>query len=284
MAIMPPWYISTQPSALNLSVQVQKAAWLCGSTLCAANYWYTTSVPSSILGSGIPYTVVAWVYFYNFYNSSCYSTGGSWGENYVFYLGHTAQGTDSGGSTFRGVVFPFSSTYGYLGVDESYGANYSSAVPVYAGQWVFLWWQYPGSGTTFYVGAIYPNGTQYSGSIGLGYSLNVSASNYPAFFLNTIGFSPGPNSCNSNGWIAYLAFYNVALSSSQIYAIYQGIRITSNLVMEYWGNNYNPSTGVFNDSSGNNVNLNPGKTPYPNRGCVVWPPIYAGNWPVWTPC
>jgi len=277
MAIMPPWYISTQPSALNLSVQVQKAAWLCGSTLCAANYWYTTSVPSSILGSGIPYTVVAWVYFYNFYNSSCYSTGGSWGENYVFYLGHTAQGTDSGGSTFRGVVFPFSSTYGYLGVDESYGANFTTAVPVYANQWVFLWWQYPGSGTTFYVGAIYGNNIQYSGSIGLGYSLNVSASNYPVFSINSVG----PGACESNGWIAYLAFYNVALSGSEIYSIYQGQRITSGLVMEYRGDNYTSGTGVWIDSSGNNVNLSPGTSPYPNRGCLLWPVGNAGiySWP-----
>jgi len=256
--------------------------------LSLSNYWYTTSVPSSILGSGIPYTVVAWVYFYNFYNSSCYSTGGSWGENYVFYLGHTAKGTDSGGSTFRGVVFPFSSTYGYLGVDESARANYSSAVPVYANQWVFLWWQYPGSGTTFYVGAIYGNNIQYTGSISLSYSLDVSATNYPAFFLNTIGFSSGPNSCNSNGWIAYLAFYNVALSTSQIYAIYQGQRVTQGLVMEYRGDNYYSSTGVWYDSSGNNVNLNPGTTPYPNRGCLLWVPTWAGgpsgNWINWPTC
>jgi len=272
MSLSAPTNISYLPSALGISKVAQ---------LSLSNYWYTTSVSSVILGTGIAYTVVAWAYFNSFYNSSCYSTGGSWGENYVFYLGHTAQGTDYGGSTFRGVVFPFSSTYGYLGVDESNSANFTTAVPVYANRWVFLWWQYPGSGTTFYVGAIYGNNIQYTGSIGLGYSLNVSATNYPIFSINVSG-------CPSNGWIAYFAFYNIALSTSQIYAIYQGIRITSNLVMEYRGDNYYSSTGVWYDSSGNNVNLNPGTSPYPNRGCLLWVPTWAGgpsgNWINWPTC
>jgi hypothetical protein len=276
MSLSAPTNVSYLPSALGISKVAQ---------LNPSEYWYTTSVPSVILGTGIAYTVVAWVYFNGFSNeAACYSTGGSWGENVVFYLGPTGQGTTYGGSYFSGVVFPFSSTYGYLGVDEYDSANYSSAVPVYANQWVFLWWQYPGSGTTFYVGAIYGNNIQYTGSISLSYSLDVSATNYPAFFLNILGYGPTPVFCNSNGWIAYLAFYNVALSTSQIYAIYQGQRITQGLVMEYIGDNYDPSSGVWYDSSGNNVNLSSGTTPYPNRGCLLWPVGDSGDWMNWPTC
>jgi len=274
MSLSAPTNISYLPSALGISKVAQ---------LSLSNYWYTTSVPSVILGTGIAYTVVAWVYFNNFYNSSCYSTGGSWGENYIWTLGQSGCGGPCPGGTFRGVVFPFSPSFGYLGIDESCGATFSSSVPVYTNQWVFLWWQYPGTGTTFYLGAIYGNNNQYSGTITLSSALNIPTSGV-YFWINQI-CSGG---CESNGWIAYLAFYNVALSTSQIYAIYQGQRVTQGLVMEYRGDNYYSSTGVWYDSSGNNVNLNPGTTPYPNRGCLLWVPTWAGgpsgNWINWPTC
>jgi hypothetical protein len=265
-----PTNISYLPSALGVTKVAQ---------LSTSNYWYTTGVPSVILGTGIPYTVVAWVYFNNFYNSSCFSTGGSWGENYVFALGQAGCAGPCPGGTFRGVVFPFSQSFGYLGVDQSCTANFSSSVPVYANQWVFLWWQYPGSGSTFYLGAIYGNNVSYTGTVTLSAAEDIPTTG-TYFWINQI-CSGG---CESNGWIAYLAFYNVALSGSQIYSIYQGQRITSGLVMEYRGDNYTSGTGVWIDSSGNNVNLSPGTSTYPNRGCLLWPIGNAGIYSSWPTC
>ncbi len=60
-----------------------------------------------------------------------------------------------------------------------------------------------------------------------------------------------------NGAIAYLALYNRRLQPSDIASIIGGTRVTSGLVGEYVGDNYNPSTGVWYDSSGNNYNLQP---------------------------
>ena len=109
------------------------------------------------------------------------------------------------------------------------------------------------------VGGGYP-GTPYSGT-----------SNYGWWFFN--------------GNIAYVALYNRVLTTSDVLAIYQGIRITSGLVAEYIGNNYNVSTGVWYDSSGNNYNASTVVAgQYPPRGCTLWPVGDSGNWINWPTC
>jgi len=89
-----------------------------------------------------------------------------------------------------------------------------------------------------------------------------------------------------NGTIAYVALYNRVLSTSDVLAIYQGVRITSGLVAEYAGNNYNSSTGVWTDSSGNNYNITTTVVAgqYPPRGCTLWPVGDSGNWINWPTC
>ena len=88
-----------------------------------------------------------------------------------------------------------------------------------------------------------------------------------------------------NGNVAYVALYNRVLSTSDVLAIYQGIRITSGLVAEYIGNNYNVSTGVWYDSSGNNYNASTVVAgQYPPRGCTLWPVGDSGNWIIWPTC
>jgi len=89
-----------------------------------------------------------------------------------------------------------------------------------------------------------------------------------------------------NGNIAYVALYNRVLTTSDVLAIYQGIRITSGLVAEYIGNNYDPSTGVWTDSSGNNYNITTTVVAgqYPPRGCTLWPVGDSGNWINWPTC
>jgi hypothetical protein len=84
-----------------------------------------------------------------------------------------------------------------------------------------------------------------------------------------------------NGAIAYVALYNRVLTTSDVLAIYQGIRITSGLAAEYVGNNYNSSTGVWTDSSGNNYNITTTVVAgqYPPRGCTLWPADTLTTWP-----
>jgi len=91
-----------------------------------------------------------------------------------------------------------------------------------------------------------------------------------------------------NGNISYLAIYNRALSNSEIKTIYEGTRITTGLVAEYIGDNYNPSTGVWLDTSGNNYNVSSITSSYAPRGCLTWPSTWAvgpsGNWMNWPTC
>ncbi len=69
----------------------------------------------------------------------------------------------------------------------------------------------------------------------------------------------------SNVAIAYIAIYDKALSLDDLIAIYNGSRIPG-AVGEYIGDNYDPTTGIWHDSSGN------GNDAYPfcgsaNCGC-----------------
>jgi hypothetical protein len=106
--------------------------------------------------------------------------------------------------------------------------------------------------------------------IGTGFTSNWAFTNGDWFFFN--------------GAIVYVALYNRVLSTSDVLAIYQGVRITSGLVAEYVGDNYNSSTGVWTDSSGNNYNITTTVVAgqYPPRGCTLWPVGDTGtltNWP-----
>ena len=70
----------------------------------------------------------------------------------------------------------------------------------------------------------------------------------------------------SNVAIAYIAIYDKALSLDDLVAIYNGSRIPG-AVGEYIGDNYDPTTGIWHDSSGN------GNDAYPfcgssNCGCT----------------
>jgi len=117
---------------------------------------------------------------------------------------------------------------------------------------------------------------------------------YGPFPYNYIGSGYGggwPNYPTSgwaffNGAIAYVALYNRVLTTSDVLAIYQGVRITSGLVAEYVGNNYSSSTGVWTDSSGNNYNITTTVVAgqYSPRGCTLWPVGDSGNWINWPTC
>jgi len=114
----------------------------------------------------------------------------------------------------------------------------------------------------------------------------------PSYWYIGVGYGGGWPSYPTSGWaffngtIAYVALYNRVLTTSDVLAIYQGVRITSGLVAEYIGNNYNVSTGVWYDSSGNNYNLTTTVVAgqYPPRGCTLWPTGVSGNWINWPSC
>ena len=60
----------------------------------------------------------------------------------------------------------------------------------------------------------------------------------------------------SNVAIAYIAIYDKALSLDDLIAIYNGARIPG-AVGEYIGDNYDPTTGIWHDSSGHGNDANP---------------------------
>jgi len=75
--------------------------------------------------------------------------------------------------------------------------------------------------------------------------------NYPYNYIG-VGFTGGVTDANQtwfffNGVIAYVALYNRVLTSRDIYDIYQGNRVTSGLVAEFIGDNYDPSSGAWVD-------------------------------------
>ena len=72
---------------------------------------------------------------------------------------------------------------------------------------------------------------------------------------------------NFNVAIAYIAIYTEALSLDDLLAIYNGARI-SGAVGEYIGDNYDSSSGVWYDSSGNGNNAN---CYYGSANCGVSP-------------
>ena len=72
---------------------------------------------------------------------------------------------------------------------------------------------------------------------------------------------------NSNVAIAYIAIYTEALSLDDLIAIYNGARIPG-AVGEYIGDNYDSSSGVWYDSSGNGNNAN---CYYGSSNCSVSP-------------
>jgi len=138
---------------------------------------------------------------------------------------------------------------------------------------LYLDGQYIGQSSTSNLPQLFYGGTYFQyADIGTGYS--TSWPNTPGgwFFFN--------------GTIAYVALYNRVLTTSDVLAIYQGVRITSGLVAEYAGNNYNPSTGVWTDSSGNNYNITTTVVAgqYSPRGCTLWPVGVSGNWINWPTC
>jgi hypothetical protein len=52
------------------------------------------------------------------------------------------------------------------------------------------------------------------------------------------------------GYLAYVALYNRALTSSDVSSIYSGTRVTNGLVAEYVADNYDPASGVWHDDVG----------------------------------
>jgi hypothetical protein len=159
----------------------------------------------------------------------------------------------------------------HMAVVEEWAASTSG--PYYLA--LYLDGQFIGQTTTSNLPVMFGyQGAQPYNNIGTGNSCG----GWPGFPANTWLFF--------NGTIAYVALYNRVLSTSDVLAIYQGVRITSGLVAEYVGNNYNSSTGVWTDSSGNNYNITTTVVAgqYPPRGCTLWPTGVSGNWISWPTC
>jgi len=177
-------------------------------------------------------------------------------------------------------------TNSYLYAGDWNGGHWQVSTPISPGWHMAVIEEWATSTSGPYYIALYLDGNY----IGQGSSSNLPqlfgyVSNYP---YNTIGGGYGytwPNIPSHwfffNGTIAYVALYNRVLTTSDVLAIYQGVRITSGLVAEYAGNNYNPSTGVWIDSSGNNYNITTTVVAgqYPPRGCILWPADTLSTWP-----
>jgi len=158
----------------------------------------------------------------------------------------------------------------HMAVIEEWAASTSG--PYYAA--LYLDGNYIGQSSTSNLPQLFGSGGPYPyNDIGTGFAEGTwPATNGTWFFFN--------------GTIAYVALYNRVLTTSDVLAIYQGVRITSGLVAEYAGNNYNPSTGVWTDSSGNNYNITTTVVAgqYSPRGCTLWPVGDSGNWINWPTC
>jgi hypothetical protein len=187
-------------------------------------------------------------------------------------------------------------TNGYLYASDWNGAAWQVSTPISFGWHMAVFEEWAASTSGPYYLALYLDGSlvgQTSSSSGT-VLFNIDSGNYPMSYSDIgSGYAPSsnwPNVNNAwfffNGAIAYVALYNRVLTTSDVLAIYQGVRITSGLVAEYVGNNYNSSTGVWTDSSGNNYNITTTVVAgqYPPRGCTLWPTGDSGNWINWPTC
>jgi len=182
-------------------------------------------------------------------------------------------------------------TNGYLYAGDWTGAVWQVSTSISPGWHMVTFEEWAASTSGPYYLALYLDG-QYIGQSStnglpqlFGYVSNFPYNDIGTGFTASWPAAPPNQWFFFNGVIAYVALYNRVLSTSDVLAIYQGVRITSGLVAEYVGNNYNPSTGVWADSSGNNYNASTVVAgQYPPRGCTLWPTGVSGNWINWPTC
>jgi hypothetical protein len=196
-------------------------------------------------------TVVAWIYINGYYSSLCAA-----GENYISAIVNLSV-ANYASSTFNQIILPNNSQY-YLGIDESDTIGYLPNYTLPMNQWVFVFWEYNNSNGQFYAGFINQSGIYYGQLIPYpGFSslqpLNLYYPPNETIYLGTPTTMYSPQ-CTFLGNIYVIAFYNQPLTINQLKNMYYSEDFNYyNPIIIYYGENYNPNTGIL---YGNTPNYN----------------------------